>query len=260
MPLRKAWKWHIIRKMKEFRTLLIASAAAFALLALGAYFLIYGSPASQKDLSPVERSGRMPEEAVSTTSASSVLGFSSVRKMFSDEVRGLSFMYPEDLHVSERRSGDDREIELRRGERDIPIRLTLGCVREPNKVSDRTWEADFTEPNYGSAVDFDLGVGSMIREYSKGGVALFVHRLGCHECGGSDAADNQGFGAIACASGANLSEELTGKCLRIYSSLYNPNTDEYYEFQHYFLNDFIPSIQLSDTFQQMRECPGYVAA
>lgn len=246
--------------MKDFWTLLIASAVVFSLLVFGGYILLYGRPANQKDLSPEERFGRNIEQATSTVSTSSVLGFSQVRKTYRDEARGLSFTYPDNLEVSERRTEGAYEIELRKGERDIPVRLTLECIKEPQKVSDRTWEADFTEPNYGSAVGFDLGVGNMIREYSKSGIGLFLHRLGCYECYGDGMAqvNDQGFGAVACASGANLKEETAGRCLRVYSSLYNTNTDEYYAFQEYFLNDFIPSIQFTDAFRDVRECPGYL--
>lgn len=254
---------------KNFLLFLLSSLILALLMTAGWTFLSKEQPVHQT---------QQNHPAGSTTTSPSLDDSTASWKTYHNENYGIIFKYPDSLNITESysidRGGELLQTDLisknQQNENNIGVepKISISSIcLIPENVPKESWENNFQQ----SLAFVDLPIEDKLQEFVKtyelGARKLFVFKRGCYEC--YDGWDQEmqtfipnpnkeydGFSAYSCEAGLNRNGNKAARCLTIVTEQQKIGSLELKELQNFFLDDFLPRLELHRGLINVRDCDG----
>jgi len=250
--------------------LLLVSALTLALLVAGGWAFLSKEQQTHQS--------QQNNPAGSITSSQSIDNSTASWKTYNNENYGIIFKYPYSLNIMESysidRGGELLQIDLISKNQQIEnnigvepkISLSSICL-VPENVPKESWENNFQQSLALVGLPIEDKLQEFVRTYELGTQKLFVFKQGCYECYDGWDQETQtalpnpnkkydGFSAYSCEAGLNKNGNKAARCLTIMTERQKINSFELKELQNFFLDNFIPTLELHQGLINVRNCDG----
>lgn len=195
---------------------------------------------------------------------------------YRNENYGIVFKYPDSLNILESYSSDIGELQIdlvsknKKTKNDVgaepKISISSTCL-VPENVPKESWEDNFQQSQGLLDLPIEDKLSEFVKTYELGARKLSVFKQGCYECYDGWDEETQtgipdpnkeydGFSAYSCGAGLNKNGNKAARCLTIVTERQKIGSLELKELQNFFLNDFIPTLELHQGLINVRDCEG----